>query len=146
MDHVAILKKSWGLSKKILSGEKTIESRWYKTKYVPWDKIKPGDNVYFKDSGEPVSIRVRVTKVLQFGNLNSKKTRQILRKYAKSNLGIGHIMPQIKRYVYGKNYCVLIFFDSVKKIRPFHVIRRGFGLRAAWITIGDIESIKKEGL
>lgn len=30
MEHVAIMKKSWGLTRKILSGEKTIESRWYR--------------------------------------------------------------------------------------------------------------------
>ena len=32
MEHVAIMKKSWGLIEKILSEEKTAESHWYKTK------------------------------------------------------------------------------------------------------------------
>lgn len=31
MEHVAIMRKSWGLTDKILSGQKKIESRWYKT-------------------------------------------------------------------------------------------------------------------
>jgi len=35
MDHVAIMKKSWKLTEKILSGEEKIESRWYKSKYSP---------------------------------------------------------------------------------------------------------------
>ena len=47
--HVAIMKKSWGLVEKILAGEKTVESRWYKSKCVPWDRIKPKDIIYFKD-------------------------------------------------------------------------------------------------
>ena len=58
MDHVAIMNKSWGLIPKILSGSKTIESRWYKTKRTPWDKIAKGDTVYFKNSGEQV-VEVR---------------------------------------------------------------------------------------
>ena len=69
VDHVAIMKKQWGLTEKVLTGEKTVESRWYKTKHTPWDKIKAGDSLYFKDSGEPVIVKAKVAKVLQFANL-----------------------------------------------------------------------------
>jgi len=34
--HVAIMRKGWGLTGKILTGEKTIESRWYMNRYRPW--------------------------------------------------------------------------------------------------------------
>ncbi|MBI1972386.1 ASCH domain-containing protein, partial [Candidatus Woesearchaeota archaeon] len=44
MDHLAILKKKW--LEKILSGEKTIESRWYKQKITPYQKIAKGDTAY----------------------------------------------------------------------------------------------------
>jgi len=30
MQHIAIMKKSWRLTEKILAGEKTLETRWYK--------------------------------------------------------------------------------------------------------------------
>jgi len=66
MEHVAILKKSWGFTKKILDGRKTVESRWYTTKKAPWDCIKEGDIVYFKDSGEPVTIKTTVAKVERY--------------------------------------------------------------------------------
>ena len=69
MEHVAIMRKSWGLTQKILSGKKKIESRWYKVKYAPWDRIKFGEIVYFKDSGEPVTIKTEVEKVIQFSDL-----------------------------------------------------------------------------
>jgi len=42
MQYIAIMKKSWGLLPKILTGEKKIESRWYNNRYSPWDKIKKG--------------------------------------------------------------------------------------------------------
>lgn len=51
MHHIAIMNGPWNLIPKILSGEKTIESRWYRTRRAPWGGIRAGDTVYFKDSG-----------------------------------------------------------------------------------------------
>ena len=85
MDHVAIMRKSWRLTKKILSGKKKIESRWYKSKYPPWGKIKKDDIVYFKDSGDPVTIKAEVEKVISFSDLNQEKVKQILDEYAEDD-------------------------------------------------------------
>jgi len=144
MDHIAIMKKSWGLTEKILTGEKTAESRWYKTKRSPWDRIKRGDNIYFKNSGEKITISAKISKVLQFDNLDAGKIKQILIKYGKKDLGAGNIMPEIKKYVFGKNYCILVFFHNVKKIKPFgfDIDKTGFGVMCAWITVENINKIK----
>jgi hypothetical protein len=83
MDHLAILDKKRKLLPKIISGEKTIESRWYKTRRTPYNKIEVGDIVYFKDSGEPVRVRATVGKVLFFSDLTESKIRDILKDYAK---------------------------------------------------------------
>ncbi len=81
MGHVAIMKKSWGLTEKILNGQKKIESRWYKTKRRPWNAIKVGDTVYFKNSGEPVTLKAQVEKAIQFSDLTPHKAQNILKKY-----------------------------------------------------------------
>ena len=86
--HIAIMRKSWGLTQKILSGEKTIESRWYMNRYKPWSDIKQGDIVYFKDSGDPVKIRATVNRVIQFEGLTPQKVKEILNQYAKAD-GLG---------------------------------------------------------
>ena len=143
MEHIAIMRKSWGLIEKILAGEKTIESRWYRFKYAPWDRIKTGDTIYFKDSGDPVTLRAKVVKVLQFENLTSEKTKEILARYGRADLGVGAIMPEIKRYVFNKNYAIFIFFDNVEKIKPFNIDKTGFGAMSAWITIDNVNKIKK---
>ena len=143
MDHVAIMKKSWGLTEKILKGEKRVESRWYKTKRTPWNQIKKGDRVYFKDSGGPVSIKARTAKVVQLGNLTGQKKKQILHKYGKTDLGAAQIMSEMKEYVADKNYCILVFLEGIEKIRPFDINKKGFGNMAAWISIDDINKIKK---
>ncbi len=86
------MRKSWGLTQKILSGQKKIESRWYKVKYVPWDRIKTGEIVYFKDSGEPITIKTEVDKVIQFSDLTPEKVKEILFQYGQSDgLGINKI-------------------------------------------------------
>jgi len=137
------MKKSWGLTAKILSGEKTLEERWYKTKRPPFDVAKPGDSIYFKDSGEPVGLRARITKVLQFENLTLEKSEEIAEKYAKADLGDGEIPSAIREYVTGKNYCIIVFFDNVEKITPFDIDKIGFGTMSAWICVDDINKIKK---
>lgn len=144
MDHVAIMRKSWGLTQKILTGEKKIESRWYRMKRTPFDTIAKKDTVYFKDSGEPVSMKASVSNVMQFSLLTPEKVKQILKKYGKDD-GIGK--EQIEEYYarfQDKKYCILIFLENVEKIKPFHIDKTGFGVLSAWISIDDIRNIRQE--
>lgn len=142
MNHVAIMKKSWKLIPKILVGEKTVESRWYKAKVRPWDKIKSGDTLYFKDSGEPVTVKSKVTKVLQYKVSSNEEALKIMRRYAKEDLGLETVPEEIKDYIRSKKYAIFIFFDSVEKIKPFEINKTGFGNMSAWITVNDIKKIK----
>jgi len=142
MDHLAIMKKSWNLTSKILSGRKKIESRWYKTKYQPWDLIKSGDVVYFKDSGESVSVKAEVEKVMQFSDLTPFKVREILDVYGKDD-GIEKNEIQIFFEIFkDKKYCILIFLKNATKIEPFNIKKTGFGSMTAWISLKDINQIK----
>jgi len=143
MWHVAIMKKEWGLIDKILSGEKTVESRWFKNKNSAWDKIKAGDCVYFKDTGGPVRVKAEVEKVLQFADLSAQKAKEILRQYGEADLGAKEIMPQIRQYVQGKNYCLLVFLKNPQEVEPFDIDKTGFGAMCAWLTVDDIKKLKK---
>jgi len=141
MEHIAIMKKSWNLVPKILSGKKKIESRWYKNKSLPWDKINPGENVYFKDSGEPVTLKAEVEKVLQFSSLSPEKVREILEKYAKED-GIEENKDDFFKLFKNKNYCILIFLKNPKAIEPFKINKKGFGLMSAWLRLENVEKLK----
>jgi ASC-1-like (ASCH) protein len=140
MDHLAIMKKSWGLAEKILKGEKKIESRWYTTKRAPWDNIKKGETVYFKDSGCPVSLKTRVSRVLQFSDLNPTKVREILNKYGKPD-GIEKEIDYFFDRFKNKKYCILVFLESPKKVKPFLINKSGFGNMSAWISVKSIKNI-----
>lgn len=135
MDHVAILKKKW--LEKILSGEKTIESRWYKQKRDPYQNIAQGDMVYLKETGKPITARARVEKVLFFNKLTEQKIKEIVHRYGKE---IGMRQEAASSFL-GKNYCTLIVLKNPQRISPFQINKKGFGNMTAWITVGDIKKI-----
>lgn len=144
MEHLAIMKKSWRLTDKILSGEKKIESRWYMNKYAPWDRIKSGEVVYFKDSGEPVTIKAEVERVLQFSDLTPQKVKEIMNEYGSSDGICIDNIPRFCELFKNKKYCILVFLKNPKKIEPFEIDKTGFGLMSAWICVNNIDDIKKK--
>ncbi len=143
MQHIAIMKKSWGLTEKVISGQKKIESRWYKSKYAPWDKIKPEEIVYFKNSSEPVTIKTEVKQVLQFSNLTPERVQEILNKYGDDDGIEKSDTPKFFELFKNKKYCMLIFLKNPQKIAPFEIDKTGFGAMCAWICVDDINKIKK---
>ena len=143
MEHVAIMKKSWKLTQKILTGQKKIESRWYKSKYPPWDRIKQGEVVYFKNSGDPVTIKTQVSKVLQFSNLTQEKVKDILEEYGNDD-GITHEdVGKFFQLFKDKKYCILVFLKNPEKIKPFNINKKCYGAMAAWMMVSKIGDIKK---
>lgn len=149
MHHIAILrkakiKKGDNLLEDILLGTKTIESRWYVNKIAPWNKVNPGDIVYFKESGRPVTVQATISKVLQYENLNQTAIHDIISNY-------GHqIAPSASPESWklwaqkqqNKHYCILVFLSDVKKIDPFNIDKTGYGSSAAWLVTEDISEIK----
>lgn len=140
MDHLAILKKKW--LERILSGEKTIESRWYKQKRTPYHNIAKGDIIYLKETGKPVTAKATVQEVLFFDALTEEKLRDILQIYGKQiNMALDAI-PQLV----DKKYCTLVVLQNVEKIQPFAINKQGYGTQAAWITVENIGKIAKRNL
>ena len=136
------MKKSWGLLPKIVSGEKIIESRWSKNKSTPWGKIEKGDTIYFKNSGELVSVKARVKKVLKFECLNPQKVREILNRYGQDDGIEKSQIPDFFKLFKDKKYCLLIFLKNPKKIKPFEINKKGFGMMSAWLCIDNVNKIR----
>lgn len=140
MDHLAILTKQRNLLAKILSGEKTIESRWYKSKFPPWNRIAEGDSIYFKETGDLVKAKAKVNKVLQFTPLTQKKVETLLKTYGEA---ICLESFAYTPYYDGRNYCILIFLENVQEIEPFAIDKTGYGNAAAWLCLKNIDQIKR---
>jgi len=142
LQHIAILNKSWKFLELILSGKKTIESRWYKTKKTPYGQIHSGDTIYFKNSGEPVAAKVEVKKVLEFSNLNPAMVDEILKIYGNA-IGIRkEKIPMFRKLFKDKKYCALIFLKDPQGIKPFNIDKKGYGNMAAWMCVNDVDWIR----
>lgn len=141
--HVAIMRKSWGLTEKILSGEKKIESRWYMNRSRPWGNISAGDTVYFKNTGEPIKLVSIVEKVMQFDELTPDKVAEILKEFGKDDgIPIEKSSEYYERFK-NKKYCILIFLKDVESVSPFEINKTGFGNMAAWLTAAKLLELKK---
>jgi len=143
MIHIAIMNKQWKLIEKILSGEKTIETRWYKTKRLPWNSVFPGETIYFKDAGSPITLRVTVKKVKQYADLTSQKIYKIISENWKSIIVDKQKRALLEDHAIGKKYCILIVVGNVETVSPFEITKKGYGLQSAWITVSSIDLLKK---
>ncbi len=149
MDHVAILRKARiskgdNLLGDILSGKKTIESRWYVNKIAPWNNIEAGEYVYLKESGCPVTAKAKVTKVIQYENLDINLIKKITSEYG-SQIDPNDSPEDLEKWVIAqgnKRYCILIFLSEVEKITPFEVDKTGYGISSAWLVTDNINKLK----
>lgn len=77
--HLAIFKG--GAGELILSGKKTVESRFSRRKNPPYGVISAGDLVYIKPSGKDPIGQFRVKKVFFFDGLVPADIKEIQLKY-----------------------------------------------------------------
>jgi hypothetical protein len=138
MHHVAIMNPRWHLIDKVLRREKTVESRWYRTRRAPWGAISVGDVVWFKDAGKLVSARATVARVEQH-ELTPSGVISLLERHGGA-IGVGAIEHAYERYC-DKRYCILIWLQDPRPVEPFAIDKRGFGNANAWLTIDHIKKI-----
>ena len=128
MQHIAILKQPF--FDMVLSGEKTIESRWSMVKVAPYKKVSVGDKILLKETGKDVTATANVKKV-QFYELTPELVEDIRIKYGKQ---IGTDKFEDWKSTLQKKYCTLIWLDEVTPVAPIKV-KRSNG--AGWIVLKD---------
>ncbi len=137
MDHVAIMNPKIGAIERILGGEKKIETRWYKNKIAPWNKIRAGDKIYFKYSGKMVTIRATVERVMQLEINNINQVKEIIDKFKQIDI----INTDYLRWARGKRYGILIWLKDAQAVKPFGIDKTGFGAAAAWMCVNNIKKV-----
>ena len=82
--------------------------------------------------------------MVQISNLTPAKVSKILSRYGELD---GIEKAKVQRF-FGifkdKRYCILIFLKNARKIKPFEIDKTGFGAMSAWISVSDVNSIKKD--
>ena len=124
--HLVILKKPY--LDKILSGAKTIESRFSKTMIAPFGRIVSGDKLFFKISSGPVCAVGRAAKIKQFDNLTSAKLnllRQKYDRYIQGNKDYWRVKRQCR-------YGVLVWLEDVIAIEHVWINTKDW---RAWVVL-----------
>lgn len=140
MHHLAIMNPHWHLIEKILSGDKTIESRWYKNKIAPWGRISAGDTVYFKNAGKPITAKAVVAKVIK-QEIHSVAEGLALAEKFRNQLCFSASAFTNTDWLIGKRYVIFIFLENPQRLAPFSINKTGYGNACAWITLSDIKTI-----
>ena len=124
--HLAMLHQPY--IDRILSGEKTIESRFMNSRQPPYGKIGGSDIMLLKQTSGPVLGIALVKEVLQYGPLKPGGAEEVLSKY-KNELCVEKEFVNLKK---NSKYAVLIRLAASVKISPFSIIKRD---RRAWVVL-----------
>jgi len=130
MKHIAILKPKY--YNMILSGEKSIESRFSMNKCNPYKKVKVQDEILIKKTGEAVTASAKV-KHVKYYELSPDIVEEIRIKYGKQ---IGTDKIKDWESTFQKKYCTLIWLEDIKVINPIEVPRSN---GAGWIILKEGE-------
>lgn len=128
--HLAIFKGEG--AELILSGKKSIESRFSKRKDPPYGAISAGDLIFIKPSGKDIIGQFRVKKVIFFDGLEADDVYGIREKYGKA-LAVGDV------YWKGKDtarYGTLIFIGEVDPFitSPIKIPKKDL---RGWVVLGS---------
>lgn len=118
---------------KILSGEKTLESRWMQQRKAPWNRIAIGDKIFFAEKGY-IRAQAHVKNTIQKEIASDKERREFLKRYA-SRLGVTTdiFYPNISQ----SRYVILIELEDIQPTAPRTFSKEGFGPRATWLVFRD---------
>lgn len=126
MKHIAILRQPF--FDMVLSGEKTIESRWSMNKVAPYEKVSVGDDILLKETGKDVTATA-IVKDVKYYELTPKIVEAIRLQYGKQ---IGTNKFKDWEATLHKKYCTLIWLSNVKNVAPIKV-KRSNG--AGWLIV-----------
>ncbi len=128
--HLVILKKHY--LDEILTGRKTIESRFTKTKRFEFGQVLAGDKLFLKLSSGPVCAMASVTAVENFENLNKKRLDDIRRRY-------NHNIRGSDAYWRSKADCrfgFLVWLKDIQRIEPVWISKKDW---RAWVVLTEKE-------
>lgn len=128
-----------GMIEKILSGEKTIESRWLQNRCAPWGKITVDDTIYFKYSGKHIVAQSTVRHVEYLENIDPIFLKKRLPLLASA---IGLHLSTLQALAQRKRYAVLIALSHPIALQSFAIHKNGFGSMASWMTVEHIDQLR----
>ncbi len=113
--HLVILKRFY--LDMILSGRKTIESRFLKTRRRFFDRLDAGDILFLKESSGPVCGKAKVAAVKKFENLQPSRIKKIKEQYNQSICGT----EEYWKSKLSSRYGILVRLADIERIEPVNI-------------------------
>ncbi len=126
--HLAILKGEY--LDAIVSGDKTIESRFTKTRRAPWGTISAGDTVYLKVTSGPVRAIAEVGRVCCYEIPGPGDIEAIRAEFGDAIGGSDEYWLDKRN----SRYAVLVWLEKVRPIEPVRICKRDW---RAWVVLSE---------
>mgnify|MGYP000846751209 CR=1 FL=1 len=133
MQHLAVFTK--GVIDQILTGQKTIESRFSKFQFAPYKRVSPGDEIFMKESGGKVKGKFIAAQVLFFEGLNPQKIADLRRRYAQALKVDDSFWRQKKN----SQYATLLFVKNPEALTNPLVLDKHD--KRAWVVLSDVPGV-----
>lgn len=138
--HLAIFTRN--AIKAIVSGQKTVETRFSKKKIAPFGMINSGDIVYMKPPGEELAGQFVATKIISIEGLDSKDWEWIKQEFG-NKISFGSV-AEMKNYFKeheASKYVSIIAISKVEQFitSPIKIIKRDL---RGWLVIDNEKHIE----
>lgn len=117
----------------ILSGRKTIESRFLKTRRYFFDRVGAGDILFLKESSGPVCGKAKAAAVKRFENLQPCQIEKIKEQYNNLICGSEEYWKSKSESRYG----VLVRVEDVERIEPINISKSDW---RSWVVLTTKEN------
>lgn len=135
MIHIAVLLKPY--LDLVLSGRKTVECRLTRQARDPYERIEPGERIYFKQSAGPYGATAVVEHVIFEEGMTPKRVNEIRRDYDDEICGD----PEYWNDKHHSLFCSLIWIKDVQPIDNGPQIRPLQGV--AWLCLEEEPAWRK---
>jgi len=133
MNILALLYKKY--AQRIISGDKTIESRFGKRRPLAW-KCKAGDVLYIKETGGDIVAKATVAKVERYALDNPEQLLELEGLYWEEVHGASHRETAYWQSAAqrGVKYAVFVYLDNVEQIAiSKSLLPKNLAYASAWI-------------
>lgn len=124
--HLVVLVEPY--LEKIITGEKTIESRFTKRQVLPYKHVFIGDILFLKRSSGPLCAITSVKDTSYFGPISKSAVEDLFKQF-KDALCVDPLFIKGK---FDSKYASLLFLGSVLRINPIQITKTD---RRPWIKL-----------
>ena len=114
-DHLAILKKEY--IEAILTGKKSFEARFNKTRKAPFGQVRPGNKIYLKISSGPIIASATAEDIIAYESLCRYQIARIKQEYNDLICGSDEFWNSVENCRYG----LLIKLRDIRSIGPVNI-------------------------